>query len=74
MKVFFICCLLILLTAVLEPRAGADPQQNPQGISERLDRLVTRIEMISKKQEEILATQNQALEEIKNLKILAHRK
>ena len=74
MKVFFICCLLILLTAVFEPRAGADPQQNPQGISERLDRLIARVETIAKKQEEILTAQNQDLEEIKNLKILVHRR
>jgi len=74
MKVFFICCVFLLSTAVLVPCAGADSQQNSQGISERLDRLTAQVESLVKKQEDILASQSQAIEEIKNLKILVHRR
>ncbi len=75
MRMFFVFCLtLFLMVTVFSRGSWAETLKNSSGISERLDRLTRQVELIEKKQEEILSFQSEAIEEIKNLKILVHRK
>ena len=64
---------IVFMSATFLRSSWADTPQSSAGISERLDRLTKQAETMEKKQEEILNFQSEAIDEIKNLKILVHR-
>ena len=74
MRIFFVFCFtLFLMVTVFSRSSWAEAPQSASGISERLDRLTKQVGTMGKKQEEILKFQSDAIDEIKNLKILVHR-
>lgn len=74
MRAFLILVFLILLTVSL-PASDVWPQaqKSARAMSERIDRLIRRVEAIEKRQQEILQNFDKTIEEIKNLKIQTRR-
>ena len=73
-KVLLILSFFVLFTAVLSPAvSGVPTNQNTQKISSRLDRLIKELDLLEQEQEKILKHQDETIEAIKNLKILARR-
>ncbi len=67
---FLISILFIILMLISNPVSADVVSSN---ISSRLTRLIEQVDQLEKKQQEIMASQNKIINEIKNLKIQARR-
>ena len=67
------CFFLLVLLAALPSQAVAEDAKSVAAISHRIARLLKDLDGVEKRQQHLLTQQDETMEEIENLKIIARR-